>query len=273
MGLLVKRETSGTAVDLTAADRTGVAGQDDGYAVVAIAASLGGIGALSRLIAGLPANFPLPILVVQHLRRGRPSLLPTVLAYRTGFPMKLAEEGERPVPGQVYLAPPNRHLLVRSDGALGLSVGDPVNFCRPSADVLFRSLAGTFGPRAIVVVLTGMGRDGARGVEAIAAAGGATIAQDEASAEAPDMPCAAVDIGRADLVLPLDRIGFALEVLARDTNAGGDAVHSPPPARSIRDRRLIRPSPRPPRVEASGARAAGSARPSPRQRASSAAPP
>jgi two-component system chemotaxis response regulator CheB len=184
------------------------------YHTVAIAASLGGIGALSTVLSELPADFPLPILVVQHLRRERPSLLPGILARRTALPVKPAEDGDRPAPGRVYVAPPDRHLVVRPDGALGLSCGAPVNFCRPSADVLFRSLAEVFGPRAIAVVLTGMGRDGARGVEAVAEAGGTAIAQDPASAEAADMPRAAVDIGRADLVLPADRIGFALTVLA-----------------------------------------------------------
>ena len=104
-----------------------------------------------------------------------------VLAYRTALRVKAAEEGDRPDGGWVYVAPPDRHLLVRADGALGLARGDLANSDRPSGDVLFRSVADHFGPRAIAAVLTGMGQDGARGVEAVGRAGGTTIAQDAAS--------------------------------------------------------------------------------------------
>ena len=183
-------------------------------AIVGVAASLGGLSALSRVLAGLPADFPLPVLVVQHLSPRAPGLLPGLLAGRTALRVEPAKEGDRPAPGTVYVAPPGHHLLVRADGALGLSDAGRENFCRPSADVLFRSLAGTFGPGAVAVVLTGLGVDGGRGVEAVVEAGGIALAQDEAGAEAPGMPCAAVDIGRADLILPLDRIAFALAVLA-----------------------------------------------------------
>ena len=105
-----------------------------------------------------------------------------------------------------------------------------MNHCRPSADVLFRSLAQVHGPRAIAAVLTGLGRDGARGMEAVAAAGGTTLAQDEAEAEAPDMPRAAVDIGHAELVLPLDRIAFALMVLAGAVSTSGGTLTPGPSA-------------------------------------------
>ncbi|WP_207541145.1 chemotaxis protein CheB [Sabulicella rubraurantiaca] len=184
------------------------------HRVVGIAASLGGIQALTLVLKALPTDFPLPVLIVQHLRRGAPSILPEILARRTTLRVKSAVEGGRPLPGGVYVAPPDRHLLVRADGRFGLSSSAPVNFCRPSADALFRSMAETLGARAIAVVLTGLGRDGARGMEAIVRAGGAAIAQDETTAEAPDMPRAAVDIGHADLILPLNRIAFALTVLA-----------------------------------------------------------
>jgi len=227
-GLPLMRETIGVEARLSAGD---CAGADDGeggaHDIVAVAASLGGSNALSRVLAELPPDFPLPILVVQHLCRGRRSFLPDVLARRTALRVKSAQEGDRPTPGHVHVAPPDRHLVVRSDGALGLLDGDLVNFCRPSADVLFRSLADVFSLRAIAVVLSGLGRDGARGVEAIVEAGGAAIAQDAASAEAADMPSAAVEIGHADLVLPPDRIGFALSVLAERPRSG---VSFPRPA-------------------------------------------
>lgn len=214
-GLLSGCGTAGAAVDDGAIALAG-AREAGGRArgVVAIAASLGGVEAVSKVLADLPADFPLPILVVQHVNRCRPSLFPNILSHRTTLRVKAAEEGDVLVPGSVHVAPPDRHLLLRPDGALGLSRAAPVNFCRPSADVLFRSLADAFGPRTIAVVLTGMGRDGARGVEAVGWAGGATVAQDGSTAQAADMPHAAIDIGRADLVLSLHRIGFALQVLA-----------------------------------------------------------
>lgn len=169
---------------------------------------------------------------MQHLCKGRPSLLPDVLARRTALRVRPAEEGDLPAPGLVHVASPDRHLVIRPDGALGLSQSGPVNFCRPSADVLFRSLADAYRPCTIAVVLTGMGRDSARGAEAVARADGATIAQDGAAAETPDMPRAAVDSGRADLILPLDRIGFALRVLAKqgkDAPSGAGAAHAERP--------------------------------------------
>ncbi|WP_207483253.1 chemotaxis protein CheB [Arenibaculum pallidiluteum] len=207
------------------------ADQDRAYDVVGIVASLGGVLALSRTLAGLQPDFPLPILIVQHVRRDRPSLLPGILAARTRLAVTSAREGDRPLPGHVHVAPPDRHLLVRPDGTLGLADSDPVNFCRPAADVLFRSMAEVHGRRAIAVVLTGRGRDGARGVEAVRRQGGMAIAQDEATAEVGEMPRAAVDIGQADLVLPLDRIPFALEVLAGEAaRAGQPAATAPAPA-------------------------------------------
>ena len=205
-------------------------GADRAFDIVAIAASFGGIAAMGTVLAGLPAAFPLPVLICQHIEPNRPSLLPEILARRTALRVVAAAHGDMPAAGSVYVAPSDRHLLIRADHTLGLSAGELVNFARPAADVLFRSIADVHGARAIVVVLTGRGRDGARGVEVIQTRGGFTIARDEASAEAFDMPCAAVDIGRADLVLPLDRIAFALEVLAnRDFEyaIGGETQRAP----------------------------------------------
>ncbi len=190
------------------------------YEIAGIAASLGGIGALCRVVGSLPWDFPIPVLVVQHIPRTRTSHLPSILGRRTRLRVKAAEDGERPVGGSIYVSQSNRHLVVRADGRLGLEESDPVNHCRPAADVTFRSLAEVHGKRAVAMVLTGRGRDGARGIEAVRVRGGATIAQDEATSEAFDMPCAAVEIGGADLVLPLDRMAFALDVLAGEVEEG-----------------------------------------------------
>lgn len=184
------------------------------FDIVVIASSLGGIAALGDLLGGLSAGFPIPILVCQHVRQGKPSLLPGILAHRTGLRVMAARQDDRPMAGTVHVAPPDRHLLVQPDGRLAFSAGEPVNFCRPAADVLFGSVAAVYGPRAIAVVLSGLGRDGAFGVRSIRAHGGFAIAQDEGSAVACDMPLAARDIGQADLVLPLGRIATALTLLA-----------------------------------------------------------
>ena len=132
---------------------------------------------------------------------------------------------KRPQAGTVHVAPPSCHLLVAPGGALALSHADRVNFCRPAVDVLFRSLADVHGMRAIGVVLTGMGRDGAHGIAAIRRRGGLTMAQDDATAEAPGMPSAAIDIGRADMVLPLDRIAAALTAAASLEEGGGTGTN------------------------------------------------
>lgn len=186
------------------------------FGVIAIGASAGGIPALMALAAALPSDFPAPILVCQHLQRDRPTQLPALLGYRTRLRVMLAGDGQRPESASIYIAPPNRHLLVKGDGRLGLSDDERVNFCRPSADILFRSVADVYGARAIAVVLTGFGRDGAQGIRAIQRRGGLAIAQDEGSSEAFDMPLAARDFGGADLVLPLRQIAAALQALVDD---------------------------------------------------------
>lgn len=184
------------------------------YGVVAVGASAGGISALQELLSGLPAAFPLPILVVQHLSPNFPSKLPQVLGFRTGLRTRWAEDGLHLLPGTVHVCPPNRHLVVGRSGRLALSSGPKVNFCRPSVDVLFESVAAAFGPRAIGVVLSGMRLDGAQGIAAIGRHGGMTIAQDEATAEAFEMPAAAIDLGRADLVLAPLKAAVLLRTLA-----------------------------------------------------------
>jgi two-component system chemotaxis response regulator CheB len=184
--------------------------RDERYDLVAVASSAGGITALSQLLGALPADFPVPVLIVQHLDRRHETVLAQVLARRAQLPVKLAEAGERADPGTVYVAPPNKHLLVGAGGLLNLSDSELVHFVRPSADLLFESVAGAFGARAIACVLTGTGRDGAMGVSAIKARGGTVIAQDPASAEFNGMPQAAVASGAVDYVLPLGEIAAVI---------------------------------------------------------------
>lgn len=183
---------------------------DSAYDVVAIAASAGGLQALSDLLSELPADFPVPIAIVQHLDRDHRSWMAEILDKRTPLTITQAIQGDRLRPGNVYIAPPNRHLIAQPQGMLLLTQGDRVHFSRPSADLLFKSVAETYGPRAIAVVLTGTGSDGSDGIRAIKAAGGATIAQDEATSEYFGMPGAAIKTGNIDCILPLNEIAPAL---------------------------------------------------------------
>jgi two-component system chemotaxis response regulator CheB len=186
---------------------------DTAFDIVAFAASAGGLRALSRVLAGLPGDFPATLVVVQHLDPRHPSLMADILSRRTPLRVKQAEEGEQVSPATVYIAPPNRHLLVNPDGTLALTQSKLVHFLRPSADLLFESVAASYGGRAIAVVLTGTGSDGTMGVQAIKKMGGTVIAQDEATAEFFGMPGAAIHSGSVDFVLPLDEIAAALVIL------------------------------------------------------------
>jgi two-component system chemotaxis response regulator CheB len=187
--------------------------------VVALAASAGGLAAVSQILSGLPADFPAPILVVQHLDPHHRSWLAEILTRRTKLRVLQVRGGEQAVAGTVFLAPPGHHLLVAADGTLSLSETVRVQFVRPSADVLFGSLAESWDGGAIAVVLTGTGKDGADGVCAIKNRGGTVIVQDEASAEFFGMPNAAIQTGMANQILPLEAIAAALMELT----AGGSA--------------------------------------------------
>jgi two-component system, chemotaxis family, protein-glutamate methylesterase/glutaminase len=178
--------------------------------LVALAASAGGIGALRSVLGGLPVDYPAAVLVLLHVVPDHPSLLSQILARATALPVKQAEDGEVLAVGAVYVAPPNAHLVVDPDLHVTLAATPPVHYVRPSADVLFASLAKATGCHAIAVVLSGTGRDGALGVRALAAAGGHVIVQDEASSAFFGMPAAAIDTGAVDQVLPLAEIPKAL---------------------------------------------------------------
>ena len=136
-----------------------------------------------------------------------------ILNRHSRLPIKLASDGDCLQPGAVFIAPPDRHLLVNADGSLSLSRTELVHFVRPSADLLFESVAASFRDRAIAVVLTGTGSDGATGVQAIKKMGGTVIVQDEGTAEFFGMPNAAIKTGAVDFILALNEIGPALTKL------------------------------------------------------------
>jgi two-component system, chemotaxis family, protein-glutamate methylesterase/glutaminase len=192
--------------------------------VVAIATSTGGPNALADVFAGLPADFPVPIVLVQHMPPMFTRLLAERLTARSSLQVEEGHSGGLLRPGHAWVAPGDHHMITVRDGTntkMLLHQDPPENSCRPAADVLFRSVAQVFGPGALAVVLTGMGQDGLRGCEAIRAAGGQVIAQDEATSVVWGMPGFVVKAGLADKVLPLALIGG--EIVRRVRASRGDA--------------------------------------------------
>jgi len=183
------------------------------FDVVALTASAGGLRALSHVLTALPASFAARVVVVQHLDPRHRSLMADILGRRTALPVHEAREGDRLACGTVLVAPPNRHLLVNRDGSVSLTQTELVHFVRPSADLLFESVAASYRERAIAVVLSGSGSDGAMGVKAIKKMGGTVIIQDPRNCEFIGMPQSARDTGMVDFALPLDEIAPALEKL------------------------------------------------------------
>jgi len=188
------------------------------YDVVALGASAGGLNALSQVLRTLPKDFPSSIVVVQHLSPGYKSWIANLLGRSTTLKVKQAEHGEIMLPATVYIAPPDEHLLV-GPGKVQLAHSQLVHFSRPSIDLLFESVAGTYGSRSIGVILSGSGKDGSTGVRTIKEAGGITIAQSPDKAEFRHMPEAAIDTGCVDFVLPLEKIGERLNQLCSGNNA------------------------------------------------------
>jgi two-component system chemotaxis response regulator CheB len=182
--------------------------------LVVVGASLGGPRALATILRRLPASFPLPLVVVQHIADGFTEGLASWLDQETKLRVSEAVHGEPLRAGRVLLAPSGRHLLV-GRGHAQLSEAPPVDTFRPSVTPLFASAARHYGRRVCGVLLTGMGRDGADGLKAIKDQGGTTLVQDEASSAVFGMPRAAIELGAADRVLPLDDIPRVLQELAR----------------------------------------------------------
>ena len=184
-----------------------------GFDIIALAASAGGLRALTDVLSALPQDFPVALVVVQHLDPRHRSLMAEILGKRTSLLVKEAREGDALQPGRALIAPPNRHLLVNPDRTVSLSQSELVHFVRPSADLLFESTATAYKERAIAVVLSGSGRDGAMGVKAIKKMGGTVIVQDEETSQFFGMPDAARQTGMADFILPLPEIAPALRTL------------------------------------------------------------
>jgi two-component system chemotaxis response regulator CheB len=182
---------------------------------IVIGASAGGVEALSVLLPALPATFGPSLFIVLHLPREHPSLLVEIFQRRCALPIREAEDKEPAMPGTIYFAPPDYHLLVEKDRQIALSADEPVHYSRPSIDVLFESAAEAYGDRLLGIILSGANEDGAAGLQAIHTAGGVTVVQQPDSAKVPVMVVSALQRGRVDFVLPLDQIAALLRRLEK----------------------------------------------------------
>jgi len=181
--------------------------------LVALGASTGGPLALQEILSRLPADFPVPLLIVQHISSGFAAGFAEWLGKASGFPVRIAAHGELPRAGSAYVAPDGRHLGIRPEGRLYLADAPTEHGLRPSVSYLFRSVAAACGPAAIGVLLTGMGRDGAQELRAMRLAGAVTVAQDRDSSIVFGMPGAAVQLDAAAYVLPPAAIAETLQWL------------------------------------------------------------
>jgi two-component system chemotaxis response regulator CheB len=185
------------------------------FEIVVVGASTGGLKALEVLLSGLPAEFSLPMVIVQHRGKNMETGLCEFLARSSRLPVTEPEDKESLLPGHAYLAPRDYHLLVQS-GSFALSTESPVGFARPSIDVLFESAADEYKERAIGVILTGANQDGARGLAAIKAQGGLTLVEDPVTAGCREMPDAAINLTKVDWILPLQEMAAGLHKLSNN---------------------------------------------------------
>jgi two-component system chemotaxis response regulator CheB len=186
------------------------AGDESVFNIIAIASSAGGLRALNTILSELPADLPVAIVVVQHLDPHYPSMLVNLLSRRAHMRVKPAADGEPVQPGFVYIAIPDYHVLVNADHTLALKHTETERFLRPSANLLFESIALVYREHAIAVVLSGSGTDGSQGVRAIKKTGGTVVVQEAGSAEFGGMPASAISTGCADLIVPLRGIAQTL---------------------------------------------------------------
>jgi two-component system chemotaxis response regulator CheB len=177
--------------------------------IVCIGTSTGGPNALADVFKSFPKDFPVPIVLVQHMPPMFTALLADRLTATSGIPFYEGQHGQRIQPGRAYIAPGGKHMEVRREGfnaVLHLNENPPENSCRPAVDVLFRSVVSAYGASVLGVILTGMGQDGMRGCELLRERQGQVIAQDEKSSVVWGMPGCVVQAGLADIVLPLDKV-------------------------------------------------------------------
>jgi len=188
------------------------------FEAIVIGASAGGMKALNAILSVLPANFPLPIIIVQHLHPHSDNHLAKILDSKCRLTVKQADEKEKIENGIVYTAPPNYHLLIEEDKTFSLSIDMQVNFSRPAIDVLFETAIYAYRNRLIGIILTGANNDGSVGIKKIKQVGGYVIVQDPKTAETATMPEAAIAITPVDKILPVEQIGDYLTYLVNSSN-------------------------------------------------------
>lgn len=190
------------------------------FEAMVIGVSAGGLAALGKILPKLSKDYPLAVLIVQHMRRDADGFLWRHLDTLSRLTVKEAEDKEAIQPKTVYIAPPDYHLMVEPDRTLSLSADERVNFSRPSIDVLFETAAETYQQRLIGVILTGANNDGTRGLQTIKSYGGLAIVQSPDSAESGAMPRSAIEEVAVDHIVPLDRMGQFLNDLAFGNSHG-----------------------------------------------------
>lgn len=188
------------------------------YRAIVIGASAGGMDAIKSILMPLQEGFSAPILIVQHLSPHSDGYMAKYLNELCKINVKEADEKEKILPGNAYIAPANYHLLIEKDETLSLTVDPKVNYSRPSIDILFESAAEVYENELIGIILTGGNGDGSKGLKMIKEFGGITIVQDPSTAEADFMPRAAIKASEVDYILSLNKISNKLIKLVGDTN-------------------------------------------------------
>ncbi len=177
------------------------------YEAIVIGVSAGGVEALKTIFPYLPDGFALPLIVVHHQHSTSDDFLARYLNQRCNLEVKHADEKESIQQGAIYFAPPDYHLMIEEDRTFSLSIDPPLNFARPSIDVLFETAADVYGAKLVGMVLTGANADGSKGLSKIKKLGGLAIIQDPETAEVGIMPKAAIAATKVDHILPLEKIG------------------------------------------------------------------
>ncbi|MGH9945523.1 MAG: chemotaxis protein CheB [Pyrinomonadaceae bacterium] len=196
----------------------------DGFEIVCVGASAGGLAAVQTLLSGLAGDFALPVVIVQHRGRTGGEGLGGFLQRHCALPVSEPDDKDEIQSGHVYVAPRDYHLLVGRREGFALSTSAPVNFARPSIDLLFESAADAWGPGALGVVLTGANRDGALGLARIKERGGGAIVQEPASAQVREMPDAAIALARPDHVAALPEIAALLNQLSSQVSVARSSI-------------------------------------------------
>lgn len=198
---------STTSIDMALRDRRTEA--------VVIGASAGGVSALMQVLPVLPSSYRLPVIVVLHVRSGRPNQMVDVFQQKLAIPVREAGDKEDIIPGNLYFAPAGYHLLIENDRSFSLSCDAPLHFARPAIDIIMETAADAYGAQLAGILMTGANDDGAAGMAAIGEAGGLTAVQDPGEAEVAVMPQEAIDLRTPDLVLPLEQIKRLLLMLEK----------------------------------------------------------